>query len=73
MSSQSASESEPRKAFLVTYTVTNEIDGIIYADSATDARRRFREGDYDESEFETNGNDGRTGGVRVRHLPEADR
>lgn len=64
---------EPTKAFLVTYTVTNEVDGVIYADSANDARRRFREGDYDQSEFETNGNDGRTGGVRVKRLAEADR
>jgi hypothetical protein len=64
---------QPTKAFLVTYTVTNEIDGVIYAESAADARERFKMGAYDESLFEANGVDGRTGGVRVKRFPMEDR
>jgi hypothetical protein len=66
----STSDDEQLNAYLVSYTVTNEIDGVIYAESAKEARRKFQSGEYEASEFEHNGRDGRTGGVRVRLLDD---
>lgn len=61
---------EPRKAYYVERVMRTVASGIVYADSAEDAKRRFVSDGFDESYDSLS--EGR-GFARVRRVPEEDR
>lgn len=50
------SASEPNKAYLIKWAIVNEMEALVYADSAADALRRFEDG---EGQVENTSNDWR--------------
>jgi predicted DNA-binding protein len=62
--------SEPRKAYLVKWSIANDMEAVVYADSADDALKRFNDG---EGHIENTGHDWRCRQPRVSRLPEEDR
>ena len=60
----------PRKAYLIKYTIANNMEAIIYADNAADALERFEQGEGDP---EITGVDWRVRKPTVKRWPLEDR
>lgn len=66
------SAGEPRKAYLIRWSIANDMEALIYADSATDAMRRFENGE-DVASIENTGNDWRCRQPKAKRWPDEDR
>ncbi len=62
--------SEPTKAYLIRWTIGNDMEAIVYADNAKDALARFNAGEVEQ--IENTGNDTRVRKPTVRRWPEED-
>lgn len=61
---------EPTKAYLVSYAIVNEMEGIVYANSAQDALDRF---ERHEVEVNHTGIDWRLRKPTAKRFPQDDR
>lgn len=61
---------EPRKAYLVKWSIANDMEAIVYADSAADALRRFEAGEA--AHVENTGNDWRCRRPKAIRWPSDD-
>lgn len=62
---------EPTKAYLIRWSIANDMEAIVYAENADDALRRFDDGDI--AALNNTGNDWRCRKPRARRWPEDDR
>lgn len=65
------SSEKPRKAYRVSWTITNDMEALVYADSAADALERFGAGDVEY--MENTGNDRRSRQPRAQRERDEDR
>lgn len=63
---------EPSKAYIVRWSIANDMEAIVYADSAADALRRLERGEDVES-MENTGHDWRCRQPHAVRWPDEDR